>query len=63
MTWLVQAEFCLIQTGGRKHSDGTCHHTCLIGKDISEHVFRQNHVKLARIVNNLHRTVINQHML
>ena len=63
VAWLIQAEFCLVQAGGRKHSDGTCHHTCLIGKDISEHVLCQNYVKLARIVYKLHCTVINQHML
>ena len=63
--WLgsYRPKFCLVQAGGRKHSDRACYHTCLIGKNISEHVLGQNDVKLARIVDDLHRTVVDQHML
>ena len=48
---LIQAELRVVQAGAGQHSDGTGHHTCLIGKNISEHVLRQNNIKLGRILN------------
>jgi len=56
-------QILLVQAGGRKHSDRACYHTCLIGKISPKHVLGQNDVKLARIVDDLHRTVVDQHML
>ena len=63
MTWLVKAKSGLVQAGRGKHSDRTGNHTCLIGKNITEHVLRQDHVELLRISYQLHCTVVNQHML
>ena len=63
MAWLIQTEFCFIQAGGRQHSDRTGHHTCLIGKDISEHILGQDDIELFRVTHQLHGTVVYQHML
>ena len=63
MTGLIEAELTVVQTGAGQHADGACNHARLVGKNVSEHVLRENNVKLSRILHQLHGTVVHQHML
>ena len=62
MAWLIKSELRFVEAGGGKHTDGSRHHTGLIGENVAKHILCQNHVKLTRIFHQLHGAVIYQHM-
>ena len=63
MAWLVETELAVVQAGACKHADGACDHTCLVGKNIPEHIFGEDHIELGRVLHQLHGAIVHKHML
>ncbi len=56
---LVKARFSIPEAGRGQHSDGAADHGCFVGKDITEHIGREDYVKLLWIAHKLHGAVVN----
>ena len=59
----VHAEAILAQRGGRQQSHRSAQHRRLVGKDVAEQVFRQQHVERTRARQQVHRGRVHQHVL
>ena len=62
MAGLIEAEFALIHAGRGQHSDRAGNHAGFIRKDVPKHILRENHVKLTGIHDQLHGTIVHQHV-
>ena len=62
MDRLIQAAACRPQAGGGDHTDGPGDHGGLVGEDVTEHIFRDDHIELGGIFDDLHGTVVHQHV-
>ena len=62
MNGLIKSASGRTETGGRDHTDGAGNHRCLIRKNIPKHILRHHNVKLRRVLDDLHSTVVNQHI-
>ena len=63
MDGLVQARGSISDGGGGQQADGASDHGCLVGQDIAEHILGHHHVELAGVTDQLHGTVVYQHVL
>ena len=61
MNRLIQTRVCA-QTGGGQHPDGPRQHGRLIAQNVTEQVGRDQHIKLFRVSDELHGTVVHVHM-
>ena len=59
---LIQAAGAVAQRGGRDHADGAGDHGSFVGKNVTEHVLRHDDVELCRVLHDLHRAVIDEHI-
>ena len=60
--WLVETEAVLPEGGGGKHPEGARDLRHLIGENISEHIFCQDHIEAARLPHKKHRGGIHEGM-
>ncbi len=61
---LEQSAACLgAQRGGRQQPQGARQHRRLVGENVAEHVFGDDHVEIARPPQQVHRGRIHQHVL
>ncbi len=50
------------EAGRREHAERAADHRHLVGEDVAEHVFREEHVELVRVARELHRGVVHIHV-
>ena len=62
MDGLVQAPGAVAQTGRGDHADGAGDHGGLNGDDVAEHVLGDDDVELAGVLDDLHGTVVHEHL-
>ena len=62
MDGLIEAYGGGTQARGGNGADGAGDHGGLIGKDVTEHVLGDDHVKLAGILDDLHGAIVHQHI-
>ena len=62
MDRLIQAPGAVAQTGRGDHADRAGDHGGLVGDDVAEHVLGNDDVELAGVLDNLHGTVVHEHL-
>ena len=61
MNGLVQALLAVVERCRRLHTDGAGQHRRFIRQNVAKHVAGNHHVKLARILHQLHRRIVDVH--
>ena len=63
MNRLIHAQLGFTNGSRGQHTDGTGNHACFIRQNITEQVAGHNDIKLSRIANQLHRSIVHIHIL